>query len=620
MHKPPGQADDDSAGRWPAIGDYALIGDCRTAALVGLDGSIDWLCLPDFSSPAFFARILDLDRGGRFLVAPAQQPSQAQRTYVGDSNVLQTRFASGAGELVLTDAMVVPPALEPGQLLPQRELLRSVEAIGTEVAVEVIYQPRPDYARANVRLSRRAKCVWACEHGAHLLLLHSDMPLELDEDGRGLRGRCVLQAGERRYLSATYVNRDVGVLLPLGDDASARIDATVAWWEEWSGRCTYDGPYRAAVVRSALVLKLLTYCLSGSVIAAPTASLPEDIGGSRNWDYRYCWLRDASLTLEAFTDLGYQEEADAFLGWLLHSTRLTWPKLKVLYDTHGSARIPECTLDHLQGYRGSSPVRIGNGAWNQLQLDVYGSVVMAAANHVMRGGQLGRQEQKMLLGFGKSVCQLWRCADDGIWEIRDRRSHYTYSKVACWAALDCLVKLGASGKVPSKGERFAQERDAIGERIEKEAFDRDIDSYTGVLDSDPWADASLLLLPRYGYCKPDHPRMVGTFAYLDAQLSCGPLMYRYPKGSDGMEGEEHPFGICSFWAVDYLAQAGREDEARSRLEKLLAMSNDVGLYAEEIEPESGAAVGNFPQAFTHVGLINAAVSLSRCRKKGDEAE
>lgn len=618
MHKPSAQVDKDAVPG-PEIGDYALIGDCRTAALVGLDGGIDWLCLPNFSSPSFFAGILDRQRGGRFKVGTAQ-PSQARRGYVRDSNVLQTRFQSGAGELVLTDAMTIPTALEKHSLLPQRELLRSMEAVGAEIAVDVLYQPRPDYARAHVRLTRRRQRVWACEYGTHLLLLHTDLPLELDEDGRSLRARCVLQPGERRHLSATYVNRDIGVLLPLGDDAERRIAESVDWWQDWSGRCTYQGPYRAAVVRSALTLKLLTYCLSGGVIAAPTASLPETIGGSRNWDYRYCWLRDASLTLEAFTDLGYPDEADAFLGWLLHSTRLTWPKLQVLYDIHGHSRIPESTLDHLEGFQGSSPVRIGNGAWDQLQLDVYGSVIMAAANHVMAGGDIGRHERRMLVGFGNSVCRLWRQADDGIWEIRGNRRHYTYSKVSCWAALDCLVMLADKGVISVSADRFRQERDAIGERIEKEAFNRSINSYIGVLDASPWADASLLLLPRYRYCSADDPRMTGTFDYLDSELSCGPLMFRYRTGTDGMEGEEHPFGICSFWAVDYLARAGRGEEATKRFEQLLDMANDLGLYAEEIEPGTGAAIGNFPQAFTHVGLINAAVSLSRCGRRAESLE
>lgn len=603
---------------WPEIGDYALVGDCRTAALIGRDGGVDWWCLPHFSGPAFFARILDRNHGGRFTVAP-EEPYQSRRSYVGDSNVLQTSFVANGGELRLTDAMTFPTDSATAGLLPQRELLRSIEAVDAEISVDVVYEPRPDYGRGKFRLSRCGKHGWACAYHSHLLLLHTDLPLELAEDGRSLRGRHLLRPGERRFLSVTYVNNDVGILLPLGDAASQRIAVTVEWWERWSGQCTYDGPYRAAVVRSALVTKLLTYCLSGAVVAAPTASLPETIGGSRNWDYRYCWLRDASLTMEAFLDLGYQREADAFLGWLLHSTRLTWPKLQVLYDVYGHARIPESTLDHLEGYRHSRPVRIGNGAWDQLQLDVYGSLIMAAATYLARGGEMSRDGYKMLAGFGKSVCKEWRRADHGIWEVRGETRHYTYSKVACWAALDCLVELAKEGSLSVPVGDFSRARDDIRALIEEEGYDDELGSYTGAFGHRA-ADASLLLMPRYRYCHANDPRMKGTFAHLDSELGSGALMYRYRDGFDELEGDEHPFGICSFWSVDYLARAGRIEEATARFEQLLGYCNDVGLYGEEIDAGTGAAIGNFPQAFTHVGLINAAVSLAQAgeqRKRMD---
>ncbi|HET9664996.1 MAG TPA: glycoside hydrolase family 15 protein, partial [Burkholderiales bacterium] len=541
------------ASQWPEISDYALIGDCRTAALIGRDGGIDWMCLPDFSSPAFFARILDRDRAGRFVVGPGR-PVASERSYVGDSNVLQTSFRIGGGELRLTDGMTIPPALEAPQLLPQRELLRSIEAIGAEVPVDVVYEPTPDYGRSDVRLSRCGTLGWACAYRDHLLLLHTDMPLELSADRRCLRGRFTLASGERRHLSLTYVRNDIGVVLPLGRFATQRMSATVDWWKAWADRCTYSGPYRSAVVRSVLVLKLLTYCLSGAVIAAPTASLPETVGGSRNWDYRYCWLRDASMTLEAFLDLGFWAEANAFLGWLLHATRLTWPKLQVLYDLHGEARVPETSLDHLEGYRGSRPVRIGNGAWNQLQLDVYGSLIMAAASYVMRGHQLSRDDCSMLAGLGKTVIREWRKPDHGIWEFRGAPRHNTYSKVTCWAALDCLADLAERGVLSVPIEQFRQERDAIREIVEADGFNTELDSYVGSFGTEV-ADASLLLLPRYRYCEAADPRMAGTMAYLDRQLATGALLYRYREGTDELEGHESPFGICSFWAVETLARA-----------------------------------------------------------------
>jgi GH15 family glucan-1,4-alpha-glucosidase len=600
-----------TTGEWPRIEDYALIGDCRTAALVGRGGGIDWWCLPHFSGPAFFGRILDRRRGGCFVVRPVQA-YRCERTYLGDSNVLQTRFQVDGGELRLTDALTIPSAR---RLEPQRELLRSMEAVGAEIMVEVVYQPAPDYGRGGIRLKPRGRLGWACASGASLLLLRTDLPLDLTNDGRCLRGRHVLYPGDRHYLSVSYVNNDIGIVPPLSS-AGQRIADTVAWWEQWAGQCSYDGPYRAAVVRSALAIKLLTYCLSGAVVAAPTSSLPETIGGIRNWDYRYCWLRDASLTLEAFMDLGYRQEAEAFLDWLLHSTRLTWPKLQVLYDVHGHARIPEYALDHLEGYRGSRPVRVGNAAWNQSQLDVYGSVVMATATYVTRGGEISRDGRRMLVGFGKSVCRHWRRPDHGIWEMRGDRRHHTYSKVACWAALNCLIDLARLGIISVPLTRFLRERDALRAAVEAEGFNTELNSYVGTFNSLA-ADASLLLLPRYRFCDAADPKMIGTFTHLDAKLSSGALMYRYRHGYDELEGEESPFGICSFWAVDYLAQLGQVEAAERRFERLLSYGNDVGLFGEEIDAETGAAIGNFPQAFTHVGLINAAMSLARAGKSTD---
>ncbi|MEZ2141798.1 glycoside hydrolase family 15 protein [Bradyrhizobium sp. DN5] len=600
---------------WHAIGDYGLIGDCRIAALVNRNGSIDWLCLPHYAGPAFFAAILDRSKGGRFSVKPAV-PYQIERHYVGNSNVLQTTFKVDGGELRLTDAICIPGLLEGQQLQPQRELLREIEAVGTGIPVEVVYEPRPNYGRANANLITLGKLGWRCAWRDHLLLLQSDLPLGLATDGTSIGAEVRLSPGERHFLSATYVRNDIGVILPLGSAAAARIDATARWWQRWLGLCTYEGPYSGPVRRSALVLKLMTFSLSGAVIAAPTTSLPEVIGGVRNWDYRYCWLRDASLTLEAFNGLGFESEGAAFLNWLLHATRLTWPRLQVLYDVYGEARINEETLDHLEGYHGSRPVRIGNGAWDQLQLDVYGSVIMAAAMHVSRGGQLGRGERRLLVGLGRRVCQVWRYTDHGIWEIRGERRQHTYSKVTCWAALDCLIELAKQGVLSAPADDFRRERDAIRAAIEEQGYSRVCSSYTAAFDSvEP--DASLLLLPRYRYCKANDPRMVSTFAFVDSELGVGPLLYRYRANCDGLEGKESTFAACSFWAVDYLARVGRVAEARDRFERLLDYANDLGLYGEEIDAETGAAVGNFPQAFTHIGLINAALSLAEAERRDD---
>ncbi|MCW8193778.1 glycoside hydrolase family 15 protein [Proteobacteria bacterium 005FR1] len=609
-----------SAGKardtWPAIGDYGLIGDSRTAALVGLDGGIDWLCLPNFSGPAFFARLLDRQRGGYFQVRPAH-PSQrrADQTYVADSNVLETRFRSGTGvALRLTDAMTIPPSAAAEQLRPQRELLRKVEAL-EDTEIEIIFEPRPDYARARTALRRYGKLGWTCSYRDHFLLLHTDLPVELTEDRQSVRAIVRLQRGERRFLSLSYVRRDIGIILPLGNSAEQRLIETRDWWRDWSSHCRYQGPYREAVLRSALTLKLLTFCLSGAVVAAPTTSLPEAVGSSRNWDYRYCWLRDASLTLDAFVDLGYHSEADEFIGWLLYTTALSRPKLQVLYDVYGESRIPEHSLESLQGYRDSRPVRIGNAAWRQTQLDVYGMVVMAAADYVRAGGRISRDGRKMLLGFGKLVCQLWRDPDHGLWEARGRKRHHTHSKVTCWAALNSLLALAEERHLQVPEDGFRGELSAIRDAIEAKGFDRELNSYTDTFDSNE-PDASLLLMPRFGYLPPDDPRMLGTIRYILDKLSSGPLLYRYPPGSDELAGKEAPFGICSFWAVEALARAGRVEEATERFEQLLEHANHLGLYSEEISADTGEAIGNFPQAFTHVGLINAALSLAAASEHG----
>lgn len=596
-----------------AIGDYALVGDCRTAALVGRDGSIDWLCLPNFSSPSVFAAVLDPGRGGRFGIRPAIE-HRVERNYLDGTNVLQTRFIFAGGELRLTDAMTFPVDHERVGLLAQRELLRRVEAVGADVPLQIVFEPRPDYGSAPARLVSRGAMGWVCGWRDQLLLLRSEVPLAVNQEGRGLHAQMVLPAGQQRWLSLAHVCGDAAVVMPLREAACARLDAVARWWRQWVARCTYRGPYEEAVRRSVLTLKLLTFSLSGAVVAAPSCSLPEEVGGSRNWDYRYCWLRDASLTLEAFNGLGFHAEGEAFLEWLLHATRLTWPRLQVLYDVYGEARVKEYELDWA-GYRGSRPVRVGNGAWDQSQLDVYGSVVMATAMHAKAGGTLNRDQCRMVAGLGRSVCRSWRNTDHGIWEMRDAGRHHTYSKATCWAALDCLVQLGEGGFISASLDDFRRERDAIRAAVEEKGFDPARGSYTGVFGGQE-PDASLLLLPRYQYCAADDPRMIGTFRYIDARLAAGPLLYRYPASYGALEGQESPFGACSFWAVDYLAKAGRVAQARERFEQLLGYANDLGLYAEEIDARTGEAIGNFPQAFTHIALISAALSLAQAAPGG----
>jgi GH15 family glucan-1,4-alpha-glucosidase len=600
------------AGYTP-INDYAFVGDCRSAALVSREGSLDWLCLPRFDSPSIFAAVLDAENGGRFLVRPTGE-FRTERRYLANTNVLETVFRTPAGACVLRDLMSISSEEDKrAHLSPEHEVLRELEGLEGEVEVEVLYDPRPDYGRVRPRLEQRGTFGIWCEIDGEALVLRSELPLELTDGDRRARGVARIRSGERRCLSLTYSTEAPAVMPLLGEFARGRVQRTIRWWQEWADRCIYEGPYRDAVVRSALALKLMTYAPSGALVAAPTTSLPEAIGGVRNWDYRYCWLRDASFTLRALFALGYGEEAEAFLGWLLHATRLTWPELHVLYDVFGEAELPERELGHLEGYAGSRPVRIGNDAQGQLQLDVYGEVIDAAARFLERGGRFDRDTSRMLNGLGQTVCKRWREPDEGIWEERSGRFHHTHSKVLCWVALDRLVKMHEAGDLEVSLDLFRKERDAIREEIEARGYNEWIGSYTRTFDGDEM-DASLLTLPLYGYVEGAHPRMRSTCARIHEKLARGGLVYRYEaKTDDGLPPGEGAFGICSFWAVECVARGGNLGAATRAFERLLSYANDVGLFAEEVDPHTGAALGNFPQAFTHIGLINAALTLAECR-------
>lgn len=592
------------------IGDYAAIGNCRTAALVSKAGSLDWLCLPHFSGPAIFGALLDRRRGGYFALRPVNA-FDANRCYQGASNVLETTYTTDTGRVRVTDCCSLADAAEgAGQLQPQHEVLRVMEGLEGRVPVEVLFEPRPDFGRTAFRFRARGALGWECDIGSgEVLFLHSDLPLHPDSGPeKRLTGRIDVEAGQRFHLSLTYERHGIGVVLPLGPAAEQRLVATRQWWQRWSEQCRYDGPYRDAVLRSALVLKLCTFHLSGAVVAAPTTSLPEAVGGVRNWDYRYCWLRDAALTFRAFHDLGFHAEGAAFLEWLLHATALTQPELQVVYDVYGRTDLPEQELDHLDGYRGSRPVRIGNGAGKQLQLDVYGSVVLAAHAFVERGGQLTWREARFVVGLGRHICRHWQQPDQSIWEIRGPGRRYTYSAFMSWLALDCLLTLDAEGKLRVPRARFQRERDAIRAAIESRAFNSELGAYVDALDGKE-LDASLLLMGCYGYHAADHPRLLATFERIRRDLGVNGLLRRYRPGYDGLPPGEGAFGLCSFWAVDNLARQGRRAEAEQLFEHLLTFGNDLGLFAEEIDVASGEPLGNFPQAFTHIGLINAAVAL-----------
>lgn len=594
----------------PRIEDHALIGDCRTAALVTRDGVVNWLCLPHFSDPSVFAALLD-EQGGHFAITPIG-PFRSERRYLDGTAVLETVFETASGRVRLRDLM--PIARGGGHLEPQRELLRLLEGLEGEMELAVEFVPRPGYGRWRFHLNERPGMGWVCAYRSDALLLCSDIALHADATHRRVHGRVRLRGGVRHVLSLCYADEDPLILPALGEAAAKRCEVTAEWWRRWSGRCVYRGPHAPLVHRSMITLKLLTHTLSGALIAAPTTSLPESEQGMRNWDYRFCWLRDAARTIEAFESMGYHDEAAAFMGWLLHATRLTRPELQVVYHIFGESRLQEMELPHLAGYGGARPVRIGNGAWNQLQLDVYGEVVQAAWYFAHAGGELGRSERSILRAFGEVVCKRWNEPDQGIWEIRGEPRHHTYSKLMCWVALHCLLALEREGHMRVPTQRFAAHAHAIRSAIEQYAYNPALQAYTGMFDSD-WPDASLLLMPRYGFETADAPRQRTTYAFLEQRLGAGPLFYRYPPESDGMPGREGTFAACAFWAVDHLARANRLEQAQAHFDALVALANDVGLFAEEYTPD-GRALGNFPQAFTHAAVITAALALQEGTQAG----
>jgi GH15 family glucan-1,4-alpha-glucosidase len=591
----------------PGIQDYAIVGDGRSAALISKEGSVDWLCWPRFDSPAFFSSLLDQQRGGRFSIHPVEAHATSRR-YLPHTNVLETRFTTGGGQVAITDFMPVASEEEKGrELFPDHELVRLVVCeegtveLGLEVAVRPGYGLRSSEMR---RLHPVLGVTWKVGRGT--VRLRSDALERLHPREGSLAGTLTLREGEAVVFSLTYSQEAPATLPPL-DGVRAALARTVAWWRGWIGQMTYRGPYREQVARSALTLKLLIYAPSGAVIAAPTTSLPEEPGGAKNWDYRYCWLRDASFTVRALFGLGYHKEAEAFLSWLLHTTRLTHPRLQVLYNVYGETSGREKELP-LAGYRGARPVRVGNAAEGQLQLDIYGEVMDAAAQYIHQGGSFDSDTRDLLVGMGRYVCENWDRPDEGIWEVRTGRRDHTHSRVLCWTALDRLVELASKGFLSgAPTETFARVRDEIRRDVELHGWSDPCSSYVSVYGTDH-IDSVLLLLPWYGYTLADTPRMEGTHRRIVAELSAGGgLLFRYREMGGAREGA---FGLCSFWAVDFLARGGGSlRDARALFEVLGCYTNDVGLYAEEIDPRSHDPLGNFPQGFSHVGLINAALAI-----------
>jgi GH15 family glucan-1,4-alpha-glucosidase len=602
MSAPP-VAEAGPARGFAAIGDYAAIGDGRTVALVARDGSIDWLCLPDLDSPSVFAAVLDTDRGGCFALHP-DVPADVERRYLPDTNVLETTFTTVDGVVRVTDALTLPGA---GGLGPTRELARRVDGLAGRVPMRWSVTPAFEYAGVCPRVERRGRIPVAVA-GRDAVALCSWEAGEPSLDGAAICGGFVAREGSSALLVLSAAHQEP-LVLPARADVEARLDATIGYWREWAGSREYAGPWRDAVIRSALALKLLFHSPSGAIAAAATASLPEQIGGERNWDYRFCWVRDSAFTLDALLQLGCPGEADAFFWWLLHASQLTRPRLQVLYRLDGGERAPERTLA-LDGYRGSRPVRVGNAAAGQTQLDIYGDVLQTALIYVQAGGRLDRETGRRLGAMADLVCRIWREPDSGIWEVRSAPRHFTHSKMMCWVALDRALALSDVGQVPSRhAAAWRAEAQAIREFIETRCWSPRLESYTRDADAEE-LDASLLLGLLLGYGAADASRLRSTVSAIRRDLGRGPLLRRY-SGEDGMQIGEGAFLCCSFWLADALARIGRVSEATELMEQLLPLAGDVGLYAEELDPDTREMLGNTPQGLVHLALINAAVSITR---------
>jgi GH15 family glucan-1,4-alpha-glucosidase len=503
-------------------------------------------------------------------------------------------------------------------VVPDREILRVVECTQGEVRLNGIFAPAPKYGQC-----RGQRCVDGKKLGIRVEFVGGALWLRSDLDWslRGTHAVCesVLRAGERRYCSLVLKEHGPAVLSPLGEISDAALGQTILWWRTWSARCEYKGPYREQVVRSALALKLLNFAPSGAVVAAPTTSLPERVGGDLNWDYRYCWLRDASMTVTAMFGLGYHDEAEAFIEWLLHSTNLTQPRLLVMYTVYGKRAHKERHLDNWCGYRNSQPVRVGNGARNQLQLDVYGEVISAAAQLDEFNKSIDGASARVLRGIGKYVLEHWQFPDKGIWEPRTPDRHHTHSKLMCWAAMDSLIRLRESNLLKKLDiAEVKKVRDAIRREIEEKAWNEQEQTYTAMFGGKE-VDATLLLMPKHGFERADSERMRKTYSRIRERLGAGTgLLYRYRNNLSPGEGA---FGICSFWAAEYLALGGGSlEEAEQEFRAVLQYGNDLGLFGEEIDPLTGNVLGNFPQGFTHVGLINTALTISERQARQSETE
>jgi GH15 family glucan-1,4-alpha-glucosidase len=585
------------------IEDYALIGDCQTAALVGRDGSIDWLCFPRFDSGACFAALLGSPQHGRWLIAPAEPVLHVARAYRENTLVLDTTFETATGCVRLTDCMPIRT--------DRPDVVRLVRGVRGRVRMRMELVVRFDYGSVTPWVRRETDGLSAVG-GPDAVRLHTPVPLK-GRDWATTAEFEVVEGDEVPFVLIWHPSNQPAPLASL--DASTAVAATEAWWRQWSARCTYEGEWQEAVVRSLITLKALTYAPTGGIVAAPTTSLPEHIGGQRNWDYRYCWLRDATFTLAALMQSGYRDEATAWRHWLLRAVAGRADELRIMYGLAGERRLPELQLPWLPGYQASAPVRVGNGAYDQFQLDVFGEVL----DCLHLGRRFGlvdeagdwRIERELLARLEV----VWPDPDEGIWEVRGPKRHFTHSKLMAWVAFDRALKDVERFGLEGPADRWRRLRNGLHAEICDRGFNASkqtfVQSYGG-----SEVDASLLMMAEVGFLPASDPRILGTIAAVERDLVRDGFVdrYRTESGVDGLPAGEGAFLLCTFWLADNYGLAGRTADARRTFEALLAIRNDVGLLAEEYDPVARRQLGNFPQAFSHLGLINTARNLTQREK------
>ena len=583
------------------IEDYAIIGDAETAALVGSNGAIDWLCFPRFDSAACFTALLGDESNGRWQIAPAVDVTRASRRYRPGTLVLETDFETREGSVRVIDCM--PPREG------RPDVIRIVEGLAGQVPMRLQLTPRFDYGQRLPLLSQAPGGAIAVA-GPEALALRA--PVELTVMDGSISAEFSVAEGAQVGFQLSWFPSHESEPEPV--DVASALSRTEQWWREWSERCVYRGRYRDTVLRSLMTLKALTYAPTGGIVAAATTSLPEEIGGERNWDYRYCWLRDGAFTIAALARFGYTEEAIAMGAWLRRAVAGDPAQMQIMYGIGGEARLTEFELPWLSGFEGSRPVRVGNAASDQFQLDVYGEV-LAGAYHAAQAGVRPREHPAHSPGLSleaiiDTVDRRWRDPDEGIWEVRGERQHFTYSKFSAWYAVDRAIKLSELAGRTYPAERWHRLREAIHNDICQRGFDSDRQSFVQYYGATA-LDASLLLIPGSGFLPDDDPRIVGTVDAVQRELASGPFVSRYStvESVDGLAGSEGAFLICSFWLVNALAHVGRTAEAQANLDALLALQNDLGLLSEEYDPVAKRFLGNFPQAFSHIGLLSSILVL-----------